>query len=192
MVNAYRVRVGSDPKFFPATDEKKAVAFADLVEDNWVRDPATGEFSHAEPTWYRGTFEGRDAEVLHQHFRKGDPLVVAGNDEFKIREVEKDGETKVYENRHLYVKTFGPDASMTHARIDRAAVEADKAQRAERRHAQQHGQAPQQSQGQQQWVAGQGDAPNFSQPQQQQHHAYQPPAGQQSYAPQQMQHGYSQ
>lgn len=124
-MDGYRVRVGSDVKFYAATADKPAVAYVDLVQDNWERI-ADGQYVEKDPTWFKGEVRGEHAQKLAEHFQKGDPLVVIGQSKLETS-VSKDG--REFVNNRLYIATFGPDASKTEARIDRDAVAEIRAQR---------------------------------------------------------------
>lgn len=140
-MDGYRVRVGSDVKFYAATADKPAVAYVDLVQDNWERID-DGQFVEKDPTWYKGEVRGEHAQKLAEHFQKGDPLLVIGQSKVETT-VAKDG--REFVNNRLYISTFGPDASKTEARIDRDAVAQIRAQREQaqqQRVAQTAGQGP--------------------------------------------------
>lgn len=123
-MQAHRVRVGGDVKFFEATEDKPAAAYVNLVEPKWHRND-DGTFVEVDPVWYDAKLYGKPAEVLNESFKKGDSLVVMG--ESKVVRSEVEG--KQYTKNELSVKTFGPDIAYESVSIDRSARDAARAAR---------------------------------------------------------------
>lgn len=121
MADMFKVRIGrtgeEHARFFPKTDDKKAVFFVDVAEKKRVLDPETGEWSDAPPRWYDARFEGRDAVLLHEQYEQGDALLVFGRTQEKV--TEKDGKT--YRSTTLFVDAFAPDPHADPVSIDRTA-----------------------------------------------------------------------
>lgn len=116
MAEAFRVTIGNEPKYLPATEEKPAVAYARVVENQRVFEPETKQYIDLDPVWREGVFRGAAADSLVRDYQVGDPLVVAGTS--KTEASHKDG--KFYTNEKLYVDSFGPDAMFRTIAIERS------------------------------------------------------------------------
>lgn len=103
MVEMIRVNIGDNVTYLPAKDGKKQVAYVDLAENRRTKNDA-GEWVDADPHWYEARFEGAWADRI-TGYAKGDALLVVGNTEKRVREV--DGKT--FRSTRLYVDGFGPD-----------------------------------------------------------------------------------
>ncbi|NLA65465.1 MAG: hypothetical protein GX862_05975 [Leucobacter sp.] len=123
MADGFRVRLATNPKYFPADSQKGHDQFATarLVEANWSKNDA-GEWVEGDPTFYDGVFNGQQADLIRE-YQSGDALLVIG----ASRIVEREHEGKTYKNPTLYANHFSPDLT------DRAVtVVMDRSQRANR------------------------------------------------------------
>lgn len=124
MAEMIRVNIGKEPKYLPAADGKKQVAYVDVVENRRKFDSGTKQWVDAEPRWYEARFDGHDADVIRDQFQTGDSLVVFGEVERHVRETA-DGKT--YRTTKLFVEGFGPDPRFTRFAIDRSPRQAQSA-----------------------------------------------------------------
>lgn len=116
MSEAFRVTIGGEPNYLPPTDQKPAVAYVRLVENQRVFESDTKQWVDLDPVWRDGVFRGAAAEALTRDYQVGDPLVVAGASRMEAN--HKDG--KYYTGEKLYVDSFGPDAMYKRVQVDRA------------------------------------------------------------------------
>lgn len=83
--------LGSDPEVSYTPSGQALVKFT-VAETERVKDPATGEWSDGDTTWWRCTGWRHLAEACGEHLVKGTGVTVKGR--VKIREYDKDGEKK--------------------------------------------------------------------------------------------------
>ncbi|MFD5600798.1 single-stranded DNA-binding protein [Leucobacter sp. NPDC058333] len=118
MAEMVRVNIGGkEPRYLPATDNKKQVMYIDVVENRRRYDQDQQQWVDLDPVWYEASFRGNDADLIRDKFERGDSIIIFGDKEKRVREAA-DGQT--YPSTHFYVDSFGIDPRLSTFTLDRS------------------------------------------------------------------------
>ena len=81
--------VGKDPEFATTKSGTSVCKLSIATSNKWTGKDGT---KHDETTWHNVVVWGKQAEVVHQYFHKGDQIFVEGR--IENRSYEKDGQKK--------------------------------------------------------------------------------------------------
>lgn len=114
MAEMIRVRIGAEPKYFAATEDKRSVAFVRVAEAR--SKLMDGQWVEQDSAWYDAVFEGGWADRIAADYQVGDALVLMADKELRVRETPEGS----FKSTRLCVKGFGPDPLLSTIAIDRS------------------------------------------------------------------------